>query len=583
MANVESPKAYKGSEAKQGRKSMDHEMEVVKRNGTRETISFDKITKRIRSLGKNLQIDPLKISQKVIENLYDGVSTSELDELTAQQAASMCLEHPDHSMLAGNVASSNHQKNTSNSFFKTMKMLYEATDINDQHSPIISKELFDVIKKHKKEIEDAIDYERDFLYDFFGFQTLKRSYLLKIKGEPVERVQHMLMRVSLGIHTIGGSVDLQAALETYDLMSRKMFTHATPTLFNSGTPKPQLSSCFLLGMEDSITGIFKTLTDVANISKAAGGCGVHTSDIRARGSYIAGTNGFSNGLVPMYKVYNHVARFVDQCLTPCSRLLTKDGFRSVGTLQPNDQILSDSGDLVEIERILEHKYTGNVLEIETANGFIKCTPEHPILVARIYKNSVVPHEQRTPYYRSASELLVGDFMANPRPRYQKDVKSLGIEDCEFIGIIIEFGELTDTGGTLKLLPEDALSFSIQYLTSRGLHHEIDSGILTWTTKSLSPLLPFTRTMLFDRNTTRLAGFFRHLPEAKLTSLTKWLRNSTMQTCETLSYVEKRLMVDSVRFEAIISIRVSRYEGFVYNIQTNGCDGFVSQVGIVHGA
>ena len=256
MANLESPRAYKRDESRQGRKSMDHEMEVVKRNGTRETISFDKITKRIRSLGKNLQIDPLKISQKVIENLYDGVSTSELDELTAQQAASMCLEHPDHSMLAGNVASSNHQKNTSNSFFKTMKMLYEATDINDQHSPIISKELFDVVKKHKKEIEDAIDYERDFLYDFFGFQTLKRSYLLKVKGEPVERVQHMLMRVSLGIHTTGGSVDLQSALETYDLMSRKMFTHATPTLFNSGTPKPQLSSCFLLGMEDSIEGNF---------------------------------------------------------------------------------------------------------------------------------------------------------------------------------------------------------------------------------------------------------------------------------------------------------------------------------------
>ena len=561
---------------------MDHEMEVVKRNGSRETISFDKITKRIRSLGKNLQIDPLKISQKVIENLYDGVSTSELDELTAQQAASMCLEHPDHSMLAGNVASSNHQKNTSNSFFKTMKMLYEATDINDQHSPIISKELFDVVKKHKKEIEDAIDYERDFLYDFFGFQTLKRSYLLKVKGEPVERVQHMLMRVSLGIHTTGGSVDLQSALETYDLMSRKMFTHATPTLFNSGTPKPQLSSCFLLGMEDSITGIFKTLTDVALISKSSGGVGLHASGIRARGSYIAGTNGVSNGLVPLFRVFNGCCRYVDQCMSPDrTRIFTKTGLQTVGTLQPNDEILSDTGDYVTIKRILEHKYTGNMLTIEMANGSIDCTPEHQILVARRYKTSDTPDDRLTSTFKSASELLVGDLLSSPKPLFEKDVESLELEDCEFIGIIIEFGKLTDTGGLLKDLPQDVLAYSENYLTSRGIRSEVVHNTLTWSLKSLSPVLPVTRSMLPGDNKSNLASFFRHLPEHKLRRLVKWIRKDV--ECDVMTYIRTRLASAPVHYEPIVSIDLRHYDGLVYDIETNGSDGLVTQIGIVHGA
>ena len=560
---------------------MDHEMEVVKRNGTRETISFDKITKRIRSLGKNLQIDPLKISQKVIENLYDGVSTSELDELTAQQAASMCLEHPDHSMLAGNVASSNHQKNTSNSFFKTMKMLYEATDINDQHSPIISKELFDVVKKHKKEIEDAIDYERDFLYDFFGFQTLKRSYLLKVKGEPVERVQHMLMRVSLGIHTTGGSVDLQSALETYDLMSRKMFTHATPTLFNSGTPKPQLSSCFLLGMEDSIEGIFKTLTDAAKVSRSAGGLGMWVTDIRSRGSYIAGTNGVSNGLVPLLRTYNTTARFVDQCLSPYStQIVTKSGLRLVGTLQPNDEILSEKGEYVTIKRVLEHKYTGNMLKIKSASGSIECTPEHPVLVARRYRASGTPNDRLTSTYKCASELLLGDLLSSPKPLFEKDIEALGLEDCEFIGIIIEFGKLTDTGGELKDLPHDVVAFSESYLTSRGIKSQVVNDSLTWTLKSLSPVLPITRPMLsVDDKSCTIASCFTHLPEHKLRRLVKWIRKDV--ECDALKYIRIRLASESVQYEPIESIDIKHYDGLVYDIQTECGDGLVTQIGIVH--
>lgn len=579
---AESPKAYKREDNRQDRRSMDHEMQVVKRNGTRETISFDKITKRIRSLAKDLQVDPLKISQKVIENLYDGVSTFELDELTAQQAASMCLEHPDHSMLAGKVASSNHQKNTSNSFFKTVKMLYEATDINDNHSPIVSKELFDVVKKHKKEIEDAIDYERDFLYDYFGFQTLKRSYLLKVKGEPVERVQHMIMRVSLGIHCVQGSVDLASALETYDLMSRKMFTHATPTLFNSGTPKPQLSSCFLMGMEDSVEGIFKTLTDCAKVSRSAGGLGIWVSDIRCRGSYIAGTNGVSNGLVPLLRTYNTTARFIDQCLRPkTSFVVAKKGLQSVETLQPNDEILSKTGIYVKIKRVLERKYAGNMQKITTATGSIECTPEHQIWTARKYKSSDTAGQHPTPKYRSASEIVIGDFMLMPKPKFEQDVDSLGMDDCEFVGIIIEYGKFDGNGGELTNMTEEALQFSKEYLKIHGIRFETESRTLRWMLEDTSPSLPFTRSMLMTSGgSSRLSSCFRHLPGVKIRRLLKWIRNAS---CETVSYIRARCSDDEKQYQPIISIESNWYNGLVYDIHTTEETSFVTQIGIVHSA
>ena len=284
-------------------------MKVLKRDNTTEPVSFDKITKRIKSLSNNLNVDHIKVSQKVIENIYDGVTTYELDELSAQIAAGMSVENPDYSQLAGRITCSNYQKRTPKSFFKVMKMLYEYRDKNNQSAPLISKELFDIVKKNKKIIEDAIQHERDFYYDFFGFKTLYRSYLMKVNGNPMERIQHMWMRVALGIH----GEDIQSAIETYNLMSEKYFTHATPTLFNAGTNRPQLSSCFLIAMQDdSIPGIFNTLTQCAQISKWAGGIGLHIHNIRAKGTHIRGTNGTSNGIVPMLKVFNHTARYVDQ-------------------------------------------------------------------------------------------------------------------------------------------------------------------------------------------------------------------------------------------------------------------------------
>ena len=287
-------------------------MFVVKRDGRKEPIMFDKITARIRKLnyGLNPLVDPVRVAMRVIEGLYDGVTTSELDNLAAEIAATMTTTHPDYAKLAARISVSNLHKNTKKSFSETMEDLYNYINPRTgKKAPLLSDEVYKIIKKNADKLDSSIIYNRDFGYDFFGFKTLERSYLLKLNGKIVERPQHMLMRVSIGIHLD----DIESALETYELMSKRYFTHATPTLFNSGTPKPQMSSCFLLTMkEDSIDGIYDTLKQTAKISQSAGGIGLSIHNVRATGSYIAGTNGTSNGIVPMLRVFNDTARYVDQ-------------------------------------------------------------------------------------------------------------------------------------------------------------------------------------------------------------------------------------------------------------------------------
>nr|CDJ85753.1 ATP-cone and Ribonucleotide reductase large subunit domain containing protein [Haemonchus contortus] len=286
---------------------------VVKRDGRKETVHFDKITARIQKLSYRLNmdyVDPVLVAMKVIAGLYKGVSTVELDNLAAETAASMTTQHPDYAILAARIAVSNLHKKTGKVFSEVMEKLYQFHHpLTGEHSPMISKETYDIIMKHADKLNSAIVYDRDFSYTYFGFKTLERSYLLKINKEVAERPQHMLMRVAIGIH----GEDIDAAIETYDLMSERYFTHASPTLFNAGTRWPQLSSCFLLTMsEDSIAGIYDTLKQCALISKSAGGIGLNVHNIRATGSLIAGTNGTSNGLIPMLRVYNNTARYVDQ-------------------------------------------------------------------------------------------------------------------------------------------------------------------------------------------------------------------------------------------------------------------------------
>jgi ribonucleoside-diphosphate reductase alpha chain len=287
-------------------------MYVLKRDGRKEPVMFDKITARVRKMcyGLNKLVDPVKVAMRVIEGLYDGVSTSELDNLASEIAATMTVQHPDYAKLAARIAVSNLHKNTKKTFSEVMTDLYNYVNPRTgKKAPLLSDEVYKVINDNAAKLDSTIIYNRDFGYDYFGFKTLERSYLLKINGEIAERPQHMLMRVAVGIHLD----DIDEAIETYELMSKKYFTHATPTLFNAGTPKPQMSSCFLLQVQDdSIDGIYDTLKQTAKISQSAGGIGLSIHNVRATGSYIRGTNGTSNGIVPMLKVFNDTARYVDQ-------------------------------------------------------------------------------------------------------------------------------------------------------------------------------------------------------------------------------------------------------------------------------
>ncbi|MDP9048373.1 MAG: ribonucleoside-diphosphate reductase subunit alpha, partial [Bacteroidota bacterium] len=288
-------------------------MFVIKRDGKKETVKFDKITARIEKLCYGLNpalVDPIDVAKKVIEGLFDGVTTSELDNLAAETAASLTTKHPDYALLASRIAVSNLHKNTIKSFSETMRNLYEYIDPkNGKEASLLAPDVWEIIEKNAELLDSTIIYDRDFGFDYFGFKTLEKSYLLKLDGKIAERPQHLFMRVSIGIH----KEDIDSAIKTYNLMSERWFTHATPTLFNAGTPKPQMSSCFLLTMkDDSIEGIYDTLKQTAKISQSAGGIGLSIHNVRATGSYISGTNGTSNGIIPMLRVFNDTARYVDQ-------------------------------------------------------------------------------------------------------------------------------------------------------------------------------------------------------------------------------------------------------------------------------
>jgi ribonucleoside-diphosphate reductase alpha subunit len=288
-------------------------MQVIKRSGKKELVHFDKVTSRVTRLSYGLQLkseDIIEISKKVVSGIFNNVTTTELDNLAAETAASFTTKHPDFAVLAARIAVSNLHKNTKKSFSETAELMFNYIDTKTgAPAPLLADDIYEIIKQNADVLDAAIIYERDYHFDFFGFKTLEKSYLLKVNGKIAERPQHMFMRVALGIH----KTDVDAAIETYNLMSEKWFIHATPTLFNSGTPKPQMSSCFLLSMkDDSINGIYDTLKDCALISQSAGGIGLNIHNIRSTGSYIKGTNGTSNGIIPMLRVFNDTARYVDQ-------------------------------------------------------------------------------------------------------------------------------------------------------------------------------------------------------------------------------------------------------------------------------
>jgi ribonucleotide reductase alpha subunit len=422
------------------------EMYVTKRNGKTEIISFDKILRRLRRLGTeaNLKINYTTLTMKVIDQLYDKIPSTKIDELSADQCASLASTHPDYNTLAGRIVVSNHHRSTNVSFSRIMKQLYEFKDAHGTNCPMISKDLYQLVCAKGKELDVICKYERDYLIDYFGFKTLEKAYLMKINRIVVERPQHMWLRVSLGIH----GQDIEAARETYEAMSQKYFTHATPTLFNAGTPRPQLSSCFLLSMEsDSIDGIYNTLKDCANISKWAGGIGLHIHNIRAHGSHIRGTNGSSNGIVPMLRVFNNTAKYVDQCVTPDTLVLTNTGYKPIreiregdivcnrvvpepgdfskeffyrsndtsDPLDPNDDkipistvpIQIDDGKKCRVSKVVKHEVVDAELCVIYTNlhNILNITPHHPVFAIR-FEQSANPLAKGE--WIEAGDLLEGD-------------------------------------------------------------------------------------------------------------------------------------------------------------------------------
>lgn len=410
-----------------------HDMYVTKRDGRREVVSFDKIQRRIRTLGqysltmdcathpaiqisqsqrcntKELDINYTELTMKVIDQIYDGISTKELDTLTAEQCASLTTTHPDYGVLASRVIMSNHHKNTTPTYLDVVNQLYHHTDIHNKHSPIISDTLYSIVKEHHTEIQSWLDFQRDYLIDFFGFKTLERAYLLRVNGNVVERPQHMWLRVALGIH----GDNLEKAKETYDMMSQKYFTHATPTLFNAGTPRPQMSSCYLIAMEDdSIDGIYGTLTDCARISKWAGGIGLHIHNVRAKGSFIRGTNGTSNGIIPMLRVFNNTARYVDQCFTAETRVLTDQGRIPIAQVIPNQtRVITGSGNAFLVKELVVHEARKRTMcDVFVDDTPLKVTQEHIMLVFRNSQDVHPSEYPQRPILEAYKQILFNDDM-----------------------------------------------------------------------------------------------------------------------------------------------------------------------------
>lgn len=391
-------------------------IKVIKRNGKKEPVMLDKILDRItqQTYGLDKLIIPFEVAQKVIEGITPDIKTSTLDQLAMETAASLATKHPDYSILAARLAITNLHKETKKSFSETVEDLYKYIDPKTgKHSPIVSESFKNIVKKYADELDSAIVHSRDHNFDYFGFKTLEKSYLLKINGKVAERPQYMYMRTAIQVW----GENLEKVIETYNTLSEGYYTHATPTLFNSGTTRPQLSSCFLLDLEsDSIEGIFNTLKESAQISKNAGGIGIAFSKVRAKGTYIAGTNGTSNGIIPFLKIYNETARAVDQCFTSDSKVITDNGLVNINEIEEGDSVLTSDGKFNKVIRRKEFTKDDEFVVIKTKSGLNKVTKEHQILVIRnlpsdIEDSSIILGIKNGVYnieWVSADELLKSD-------------------------------------------------------------------------------------------------------------------------------------------------------------------------------
>jgi len=398
---------------------------VIKRNGQKQEVSFDKVFTRIKKLSTGLQVNAFEITQAVCSRIYDGVTTAELDEIASNLCSSLITKHPDYNILASRLVISNNHKLTTNDFREIIDELYHNTDIHNENNPLVHKILYDCVQQNHEIINKTIDYQRDYNFDFFGYKTLERSYLIKINSKVIERPQHMYMRLSLGIHMDikTNIIDLPSALETYNTMSKQYYTHATPTLFNSGTYRNQQSSCYLLDMtDDSVTGIFKTLSDCAHISKHAGGIGLALHKIRSKNQLIRGTNGRSDGVLPLLKTYNATAKYINQCFVPETIIYTNNGIKQIKDIVVgNDSVITNDGTYKTVLDKIVNNVDKDILEIKTTLGFetIKVTNEHQLYVVKnISLDEINDNRNKLggviqAKFISASELQINDLVVYP--------------------------------------------------------------------------------------------------------------------------------------------------------------------------
>jgi len=524
----------------------DNDMRVTKRDGNLEEMSFDKILNRIKKLGQEvgIHINYSSLAMKVIDQLYDKIETAKIDELAAEQCASLSTQHIDYGVLASRIVISNHQKNTVSSFSHVMKHLYEFKDVHGLHKPLIANHIWNFIEQHSDEVDDMIDHSRDYLIDFFGFKTLERAYLFRLNNKVVERIQHMWLRVSIGIHvnSNGGSTSkiVELIRETYDLMSQKYFTHATPTLFNAGTQRPQLSSCYLIAMEDdSLDGIYNTLKDCALISKWAGGIGLHIHNIRGKGSHIHGTNGASNGIVPMLRVFNNTARYVDQCLDPNTIIYSKRGPIPIKSIVIGDKVITDDGNAYPIRKVLDYEYFGDIYKIDIKHTLypLTATDMHPLWVIKNNKFcqtkfthiiNDLNNKLIEPEFIEIKNITKNDFIGFPIPKYEKDIIHYTDDDCRMYGILLGDGNISSTNNLAyvslnKDTKKDTMIFVENYLSKLNIHitynYKDEKNVrLIW---SRNNMFKFTYEMLYDNNKEKhILPNMLHLSKNKILNILK---------------------------------------------------------------
>ena len=497
-------------------------MEVIKRDGRREPIQFDKITTRIKNLCNDddlKQIDPIYVAQQTIQKLKDGITTEEIDIFSSQICVSLAGDNPRYSNVAGRLCISNLHKKTSNSFYETVKKLYFNKDFKGDHVPIVSYTFYKTVDRHKRMLDKAIDHDRDYNFDYFGYKTLERAYLMKIDDDVIERPQFMWMRVAVAIHMD----NMEKAIETYHYMSQGYFTHATPTLFNAGTNRQQCSSCYLIGISDSIDGIYDTLKRCAKISKFAGGIGLHVSNIRAQGSIIRGTNGKSNGLIPMLKVFNETARYVDQCFIPETIIYTKEGFKRIDQIAIGDKVVTIDGTLQRVTQVMQDYYNDEMIKIDIMHSLFPLivTDNHPIYTLKnqnrgLNFNTIINRINKKfiePEYVDAKNITFNDLIGIPIPTFVKDIPEYTTDDCRLYGILVSNGNISHDDSVIYVNAEtkDIRDFIKSYLDNRLIPYTLDKNRIIWNKNNR---FIFNRAMLYNDNDKIIHKTMLHLPKDK---------------------------------------------------------------------